>query len=293
MKNKNKIILVTIMAIASLFTSCNSSSDKITVVHKNYTEQRIVGEAIGIFLESKGFETEVKELGGTLLCFNAIKNGDADMYCEYTGSAYGSIFNQTDNIGPEATYNYVKERCEEEYGITWLGPLGFNDTYVFSTTQELVDKYNLETISDLAPIADQLVLGGDQEFPVREGDGLPAVVRTYGFEFKEYKGMDQGLTTQALIEGQIDINTYYSTDGRIAKYGFVNLVDDKNVFPPYYVTPIMKTEYADEHPEVVEALNELTNKFTESDMQKYNLMVDEGGSVKDAATKMLSDKGLI
>lgn len=293
MKNYKKLGLLVLLATIVLFTSCNSSKDKVTVVHKNYTEQRIVGEALAQYLNSKGIETEVKELGGTLLCWNAIKNGDADLYPEYTGTTYGAIFNQTDNIGPEATYNYVKERSEEEFGITWLEPFGFNNTYVLSVTQELVDEYGVKTISDLEPIADQLILGGDQEFPVREGDGYPALIRTYGFEFKEYKGMDQGLTTQALLNGQIDVNTYYSTDGRIAKYGFVNLEDDKNVFPPYFCTPIMTVEFANEHPDVVEALNALGNKFSNEDMQKYNLMVDEGESVESVATKMLQDKGLI
>jgi glycine betaine/choline ABC-type transport system substrate-binding protein len=293
MKNIKTISFILLVAIITLFTSCNSSKDKVTIVHKNYTEQRIMGEALGQYLESKGIEAEVKELGGTLLCWNSIKSGDADLYPEYTGTTYGAIFNQTDNIGPDATYNYVKENSEKEFGITWLEPFGFNNTYVLSVTQDLVDEYGVKNISDLEPIADQLVLGGDQEFPVREGDGYPALIRTYGFEFKEYKGMDQGITTQALLEGQIDINTYYSTDGRIAKYGFVNLEDDKNVFPPYFCTPIMTVEYANEHPDVVEALNALGNKFSNEDMQKYNLMVDEGASVKSVATQMLQDKGLI
>ncbi len=293
MKKISKISILLLLITATLFTSCGSSKNTITIVHKNYTEQRIVGEALGIYLEAKGFDVDVKELGGTLLCFNAIKNDDADIYCEYTGTTYGAIFDQTENIGTEATYNYVKDRCEKEYGITWLEPLGFNNTYVLSVTKEMVEKYNLKTISDLAPIADKLILGGDQEFPVREGDGYPALIKTYGFEFKEYKGMDQGLTTQALIQGQIDVNTYYSTDGRIAKYGFVNLIDDKHVFPPYYCTPIMKMDFAQKNPEVVKALNALGNVFSNEDMQKYNLMVDEGGSVESVATLMLKDKGLI
>ena len=65
--------------------------------------------------------------------------------------------------------------------------------------------------------------------------------------------MDQGLTYQALIDGNIDVNVSFATDGRIAKYELVNLVDDKNFFPPYYVTPILKLDFADANPEIVSA----------------------------------------
>lgn len=71
------------------------------------------------------------------------------------------------------------------------------------------------------------------------------------------------------------------------------MIDDKHVFPPYYCTPIMKMDFAQKNPEVVKALNALGNVFSNEDMQKYNLMVDEGGSVESVATLMLQDKGLI
>ena len=105
--------------------------------------------------------------------------------------------------------------------------------------------------------------------------------------------MDQGLTYAALNNEDIDVNVSYSTDGRIAKFGLVNLEDNKNFFPPYYVTPVLRMEYADENPEIVEALNELGGYWTDEDMQGYNLIVDEGGNARDVATQMLKDAGLI
>ncbi|MGD1817543.1 MAG: glycine betaine ABC transporter substrate-binding protein [Pleomorphochaeta sp.] len=296
MRKRNKIVLIflIVLIISFFFINCNSQQkDTIIVAHKNYTEQRIIGEAIGQYLIYKGFDVEVKELGGTLQCFNALQTDGVDVYCEYTGTTYASIFNQTKNLGKDATYDYVKKRCEEEYGITWLEPLGFNNTYELVVNKDFANKNNLKNISDLKLIANQLVLGGDQEFPIREGDGYSAFIETYGFGFKEYKGMSYGKTAQTLVDGDVDILAYYSTDGRISKYNFVSLIDDKGVFPPYYCTPIMKEDFAKANSEVVDALNFLGNKFTDADMQKYNLMVDEGSSIKETATKMLQDKGLI
>ncbi len=288
-----KIVLFFLIIITFCFISCNSNDPIITIVNKNFTEQRIIAEVLKQYLEARGFNVEVKELGGTLQCFNAIKSGDADLYCEYTGTIYRAIFGQADNLSIEDTYNYVKDRCEEEFGITWLRPLGFNNTYVITVTQDLVNKYNLKTISDLKPFANNLVLGGPFEFAVREYDGYPALIREYCFEFKEYKAMDPALTTKALLNGLIDLNTYFSTDGRIAKNNFINLEDDKNVFPPYYCTPIMKEDFAKANSELVAALNKLENVISDKDMQYYNLIVDEGLSIEETAKKLLEDKDLI
>ena len=286
--------LLMVMLALLLTAGCASKSSKVVKIgHKNYTEQRLTGRLMAVYLESKGYKTEVFELAGTMLCFNALKSDQIDMYPEFTGSAYGAILDQSDILGVDETYNFVKSRFEDEYGITWLTPLGWNNTYVLSVTKETMEKYDLKTLSDVIPVSGEMVIGCDSEF-VSRVDGLIGLMEAYpGLEFKDVMSMDQGLTYAALAGGDLDINASYSTDGRIAKYGLINLADDKNFFPPYYVTPILKMDYAEKNPEIVKALEELGNQWTEEELQKYNLMVDEGGDLKEVATMMLKDKGLI
>ncbi|MDA3845615.1 MAG: glycine/betaine ABC transporter substrate-binding protein [Vallitaleaceae bacterium] len=286
------IILMASMLVLSM-AGCAGKNDVIKITHKDYTEQRITGQLISLYLESKGYETDVVELSGTMLCYTALKNGDVDMYAEFTGSAYGAIFNQTEIIGVQETYDYVKKASEETDGITWLTPLGWNNTYVLTVRPETAEEYNLATISDLVAVSGDMILGSDDEF-INRADGLVGLKELYtGLEFADEVSMDQGLTYAALKDSEIDINSSYSTDGRIAKYGLINLEDDKNFFPPYYVTPILKLEYAEENPEVVAALEELGGHWTSTDMQAYNLMVDEGESASDVAMLMLTDAGLL
>lgn len=286
------VILLALMLTLSM-SGCSKNDEVIKIAHKDYTEQRITGQIMSVYLQSKGFETEVSELSGTMLCYTALKNSNIDVYPEFTGSAYGAIFSQTEILGVQETFDYVKNASEEQDQITWLSPFGWNNTYVFSVRAETADKYGITNITELVGVSGDLILGTDDEF-LNRMDGLPGLKEMYpGLEFAKEVSMDAGLTYAALRDSEIDVNTSYSTDGRIAKFGLINLEDDKNFFPPYYVTPILRMEYVDENPEVIKALQELAGHWTEADMQIYNLRVDEGETAVAVATSMLQDAGLL
>ena len=291
MKKILAVVLVLIVVVGAVYFATLKKDNVIRIGHKEYTEQRLVGHLMAEYLQSKGFKTSITELTGTMLIFTALDNGDIDVYPEFTGTAYGAILKQNDIIGSQETYDYVKKNCEEKYGVTWLKPLGWNNTYVLSVREETQKKYNLKTIDDLIAVAPKLIIGCDKEFQNR-ADGLPGLQRFYGgIKFKKVVPMDQGLTYAALNSGDIDINVSYATDGRIAKFDLKNLEDNKGFFPPYHLTPIMKIKFAEQHPDVVKALEELGGTWTDADMQKYNLMVDEGQDVKKVAQLMLNEAG--
>ena len=291
---KTIIFVLTLLLLVSVFTACGAKDDKeVRIGHKNYTEQRLTGQILSVLIEeTTDYSTTVTEFGGTMLCFEALKNDDIDVYAEFTGTAYGAILNQTDILGKDETYDYVKNEFENEFGITWLKDLGFNNTYVLSVTKETADELGVSTVTELVPYAKDMIMGCDNEFLGRT-DGLPGMKEAYGIEFKQETPMDQGLTYAALRDGQIDVNVSFSTDGRIAKFDLVNLEDDLHFFPPYYVAPIMKMDFVDNNPVVVEAFNKLDGIFTDEEMQQLNLSVDEGADPREVATQALKDKGLI
>jgi len=296
MKRTGLILLAIMLLATGLLAGCGQSKEEDMVVqigHKNYTEQRLAGQMLAVIIEATtDYKTEVTEFGGTMVCFEALKNGDIDVYPEYTGSAYSAVLKQSETLSPQDTYDYVKKEYEDQYGITWLGDMGWNNTYVLSVTADTAAELGITTVSELVPYAKDMLMGCDNEFLGRV-DGLPGMKEAYGIEFKEELPMDQGLTYAALRDGEIDVNVSYSTDGRIAKFNLVNLEDDLNFFPPYYLAPILSMEYKAAHPAIVQALALLAGQFTEADMQKYNLMVDEGADAREVATQALQDQGLI
>lgn len=287
------IVACTLFFTAGYSFSSLAANDIVRIGHKKFAEQRILGELFAIYLESKGYKTEVSEFPSTRSIFNALQNGDIDVYTDYTGALYGVILDQFENLGKDETYNYVKNRLESGYGITLLNPLGWNNTYVLSVLPETAKKYHLKTISDIIPVVNLMILGSDSEFANRK-DGLIGLSKTYvGLNFKNTKSMDQALTYQALVDGKTDINASYSTDAQTVKFGLINLIDDRNFFPPYYVTPVLKMGFAEENPELVTAIEELQNQWTEAEITQYNYMVDEGQDPRAVAEIMLRDKGLI
>jgi len=293
---KKLLILSMIMILAlGTLSGCGQSEKVIEIGHKNYTEQRIVGQLFSKIIEEKtDYETNVTEFGSTSLVFEALKSENMDVYPEYTGTAYAAILKQSELNDPQEVYDYVKKSYEEEFGIQWLGELGFNNTYTLSVRPEIAEEYKLETISDLAEVADELVIGSVMEFIERE-DGLPGVKETYGgFEFKDVIALDPGLRYNAVDEGQVDVIDAFSTDGKIVVYNLKVLEDDKQFFPPYFAAPVVSESLYTGYPEVVEALSLLEGVATDEEMQQLNYKVgEEGMNPADVAEEYLREKGLI
>src|SRR5207245_2658312 len=130
-----------------------------------------------------------------------------------------------------------------------------------------------ETLSDLAKVSKELKLGACPEFRDRK-DGLPGLKAKYGIEFKEDLQMAIGLRYQALANKQIDIVNGYSTDGMISALKLKRLKDDRNLWPPYYVVPVVRKETLDANPKVAEVLNRVSATLSEASMAEMNYKVD-------------------
>lgn len=86
--------------------------------------------------------------------------------------------------------------------------------------------------------------------------------------------MEPSLRYQAIKNGDVNVIDAYSTDSELKEYGLVALKDDRQLFPPYQGAPLMKENFANKHPEVVSALNQLGGKITEEEMIDMNYQVN-------------------
>jgi osmoprotectant transport system substrate-binding protein len=287
-------MMLSLTACSSLTTN-SKASDTITVLGKNFTEQDIMANMVGLMLEKNtNLHVNVKSyLGGTDVVFSAIKSGRGDVYVEYTGTGLVNIMGEKTISDPNQVYQTVKTEFPKKYQIDWLKPLGFNDTYALAVKPETAQKYHLKTVSDLVKHENELTLGTEQEFVDRE-DGLKGLEKTYGLHFKNVKAMDVGLKYQAINSGKVDVIDAFTTDGLLAKDHLVLLQDDKQFFPPYYAVPIVREETLKQHPEIQDVLNKLAGKIDEKQMAELNAEVDvDKKKAQDVAKDWLIKEGLI
>lgn len=125
---------------------------RIAVGGKDFTEQEVVGEIMAILLETHaGLRVDRRlNLGGTMICFEAVRAGDIHLYAEYTGTALVNILNRQVIADPQESYEVVARAFQDEYGLVWLKPFGFNNTYTLTMRRTHAHRSGIHTISDLA-----------------------------------------------------------------------------------------------------------------------------------------------
>ena len=98
----------------------------------------------------------------------------------------------------------------------------------------------------------------------------------------------------ALAAGQIDVANGFATDWQIAENQYVALQDDKHLFPPYEVAPVVRDRTLIEHPQVREVLNNVSQLLDNTTMQKLNAEVEKNKEEpSDVAEDFLRSKGVI
>ena len=192
-------------------------------------------------------------------------------------------------------YDYVKEKALADYDLHVLGKLGFENTYAIGVPETLAEEYDLETISDLIPIAGELTFGAEQEFFTLEGSmKYNPFVEFYGLNFADYSPVDMGLKYSAIENGSFDVSVVYTTDGLNIKVGLKVLEDDKSFFPDYFGMYIVRGDLLEKYPEVEPILEQLTGRISTEQMTELTYQVDvEGRTVDEVAHDFLVSQGLL
>ncbi|MBW3114527.1 MULTISPECIES: glycine betaine ABC transporter substrate-binding protein [Bacillaceae] len=295
-KTLQPFILLIVLSIVIAGCGNNGGKDTITVSGKMWTEQFILTQMMAELLKEKtDLDVKVEEgLGEVSILTPALEKGDIDVYVEYTGTGLEAVLKEQAKKGASADeiLSQVKKGYEKKFDVTWLKPLGFENTYTLAYTED--QDFDAKTFSDLVPLSKELSFGAPHQFYEREGDGYDAFSKAYGFEFKEKESFDPNIMYEAVKNGDVDIIPAFTTDGRIQRYNLKTTTDDKGFFPPYDAAPIIRQEVLKEHPEVEKVLNELAGKISEEEMSELNAKVDmDKQDPKDVARDFLISKGLI
>lgn len=289
------IVIMLAVAAGVVYLAVSQGGD-VVVGSKHFTEQRILGEMVAQLIETHTDLTVERKIGlqGTKVCFAALREGDIDVYPEYTGTGLVNILDEDydPDLNRSDILAQVREKFSQQWDLTWMAPLGFDNTYAFAMRNEQAERLGVETVSDLEPHADTLRPGFDHEFTIRpEWERFDDV---YGFMFE--KGITKlapDLAYKSLRDGEVDLIDAFSTDGRIAAYDLRVLEDDKRLFPPYDVCLLVREETLQEYPQLRDVLARLSGQITPERMREMNYAVTDGNrSPAAVADEFLTAKGL-
>ena len=267
----------------------------VTVGSTNFDEQEIVASMYAAVLEDAGYQVERRfQLGAREIVLPALENGDIDLYPEYVGTALEFLNGGAGEASPdtEATTEKLREAFAEK-GVEVLEPAPAQDKNGLVVTPETAQEHGLTAVSDLEPVAGDLVFGGPPECPERPLC-LQGYEEVYGLEFAEFRPLDAGgpVTTAALENGDIDVALMFTTDGLIAEKEWVLLEEDEELQPAENIVPVIREEVLND--EITSLLDEVSAQLTTEEVTELVRQVRvDAQDPADVAEQWLTDKGLI
>ncbi len=269
-----------------------------------YSEPQLITRMAKMLIEDK---TDLKvTIQDQMTAVNNFKAMTADkptcdLMIAYDGTLLTTFLHQDPSDVPEGmtTYEYANQEARKTYGVHLLDKLGFDNTYAVAVTQSVAEKYNLETISDLVPVAPQLVFGAEHEFFTQEGSmKFGPFTKFYGLKFKDVSQVETSLKYAAVENGSFEVTEVYTTDGLNRKANLKVLEDDRNFFPEYngafLVPDDLFERYGDIAPNLEEVLNSLVGHISNEDMVEMTYEVDVMGRDLDTVARAyLVDCGLL
>ena len=297
---KKILIFLVLIIFACIFGSISSfnivKKDKLIISGKLGSEPEILINMYKILIEeNSNLEVELKPgLGKTSFVFNALKNGDIDIYPEFSGTAVFTFLNETPvNNNADDVFAQAQKGMESKFKMIMLKPMSYNNTYAIAVSKKFADENNLKTISDLVKVKNKIKAGFTREFNDRE-DGYPGLKKLYNFEIPDIKEFEPKLRYVAVQSGDINLIDAYSTDAELAQYNMVVLKDDKHLFPPYQGSPMMREETLKKYPELKNILEKLSGKISDEEMSSMNYRVSvKGEKAEDVAREYLKNAGII
>jgi len=222
------LVLVT---AGALIPSLSQPQATYVIGTKSFTEQYILAALIDQRLRDAGLSATVRAGLGSSVIFHALGAGELDAYVDYSGTIWANYMHRDDVKPRNEVLAEVKKWLTDKHGITMLGGLGFENAYALAMPRQRAEALGIRTIADLASHARNFSIAGDFEFFARPE--WASIRRAYGLIFRERRQMQSTFMYSAIVDGEVDVISAYTSDGRIAQYDLMVLGDPKIAIPPY------------------------------------------------------------
>ena len=274
---------------ASFVFERRGGSGEVAIGSKVFTEQYVLAELLARRVAAAGLLPRLVPSLGSTVGFDALRNDEIDLFVDYSGTLWATVMHR-DALPPrrEQVLAEVTRFLADEHGVRVVCALGFENTYALAMREDDARVRGIARISDLVGAAPELELGSDYEFLQRPE--WRALRERYGLRFRQERSMDPSLMVRAIAEGQVDVISAFSTDGRIAANRLLVLEDDLGVIPPYDAILLASPRLARERPDLLAALAALEGAIDADTMRRMNLAVDQDGRSPAEVAKELDER---
>ncbi len=138
----NLFFLLLIVASRVAAAPAVGKENPVRVGSKLSTDSVILGEIAAQLVRSSGLEAEhLRQLGGTEILFNALLNGQIDLYPEYTGTITQQLLHD-----PQLQNEELIRAALGRLGIGMTDPLGFSNNYAIGMRRQRAESLHLEEV---------------------------------------------------------------------------------------------------------------------------------------------------
>lgn len=300
--NRMKWWKLPIMAVfvGAMLVGCSPKKDEnaVNIVDGDFAEMKLFAQIAKIMVEEHtDYKAVVYNAMAMTLAFDEIKKGNYDMTMSYDGTLLATFLVTDASAVPagQSLYDFTNEKAKNEANVMLLDKLGFENTYAIAVDGELADRKNLTKVSDLRPIAKDLVFATEHQFFDEEGTiRFNPFIRFYDLAFKDSKSIDIGLKYAGMQSGNMDVTMVYGSDGLNKKFDLRVLEDDMKFFPEYYGAYMVRADFFEDFPELEAVFAKLKGKFPIETAIDLNYQIDvDDKDPYDVAYDFLKGAGLI
>ncbi|HET7889194.1 MAG TPA: ABC transporter permease/substrate-binding protein [Bradyrhizobium sp.] len=276
------------LVAATLVPSMARSSSTYVVGAKTFAEQYVLAALIGERLEAAGLATTTRAGLGSNVIYQALVNGDIDVYVDYSGTLWTNQFHHSEIKPRKELLADLKAELARQ-NVTLLGELGFENAYALVMPKRRADALGIRSVADLAMRAGAMSIAADYEFFSRPE--WKALREAYGLNFKTQRQMQPDFMYAAVASGEVDVIAGYTSDGLIAKYDLIALGDPKGAIPPYDAIVLVAPRRGEDQA-LRAALQPLLGQIDIAVMREANLRAAGGNSdaSPDAVARWLWQK---
>ncbi|HVV61442.1 MAG TPA: ABC transporter permease/substrate-binding protein [Pseudolabrys sp.] len=264
-----------IVVLAALLPAYGRARADYVIGTKPFTEQYVLASLIEQRLAADGLTARRRDGLGSSVIFNALAANEIDVYVDYSGTIWANEMRHS-GVKPRAeVLAEVARWMRDTKGVRLLGSLGFENAYALAMPRKKADALGIASIADLAAHAPGLSIAGDYEF--FERPEWKALRAAYGLRFKTQRTMQSDFMYAAVANGDVDVVSAYTSDGRVAQYDLKILADPKQAIPPYDAILLLSPRCANDE-KLVAALKPLIGAIPVDLVREANRRAGAGGA---------------